>query len=90
MCICINCFFYSDCNLNKKLENYTSNKKYYSYSPIKTKLILNIFNKDLKNDIFSSFEYDVIECESFIEKPYHWIKTKKRIKQKTFFSLIFK
>jgi hypothetical protein len=70
MCICINCFYYNPCILNTNLENFQINKNFY---PVQTFINLNLFVNFSKDEV----EFDVIECNSFLEKPKNWIISKK-------------
>lgn len=84
MCICINCQFYRNCwikaGLNKIPKVYTSTSFKLNFSnnqkfnkklvqnKIGLKIFLNIFTKK------QEYEFDVIECEGFCEKPGAWIQ----------------
>jgi len=79
MCICINCFYYNICSLNLNLETIQTNKdkklttaKFKKY-PNFTVVNLNIFSRQLRDEL----EFDVIECNSFLEKPKMWILSKR-------------
>lgn len=83
MCICINCNFYNFCwiknGLHKIPKNFMQshikalNNKSTNHSKIlidKTLFLvinLNCFSKKQK------YEFDVIECEGFCEKPGYWL-----------------
>jgi len=83
MCICINCAFYKTCwikkGINKIPKNYVNlslntnisikkNIDSYTKRSMYIKILLNKF-------IFKhKYELDIIECESFCEKPGYWIK----------------
>lgn len=79
MCICINCFYYNICSLNLSLETIQINKdkklttakfkKYPNFAVVN----LNIFSQQLRDEL----EFDVIECNSFLEKPKMWILSKR-------------
>lgn len=79
MCICINCSYYNICSINLNLENIQTNRnkklttaksKFY---PDFAVVNLNIFSQQLKSEL----EFDVIECNSFLEKPKMWILSKR-------------
>lgn len=79
MCICINCFYYNICSLNLRLETIQINKdkklitaKFKLY-PNFAVVNLNIFSQQLRDEL----EFDVIECNSFLEKPKMWILSKR-------------
>jgi hypothetical protein len=79
MCICINCFYYNICSLNLNLEIIQTNKDKklttakFKLHPNFAVVNLNIFSQQLKDEL----EFDVIECNSFLEKPKMWILSKR-------------
>nr|YP_010478930.1 hypothetical protein Ycf34 [Lietzensia polymorpha]UVI61235.1 hypothetical protein Ycf34 [Lietzensia polymorpha] len=83
MCICINCGFYNNCwikqGIAKMPKNYINialdlNVPNPNIVNIKQALSLKI---NLNNFIFrQKYEFDVIECEGFCEKPGNWILKK--------------
>lgn len=79
MCICINCFYYNICPINLNLENIQTNNykksqiSELSFYPSFVVVNLSIFSQQLSDEL----EFDVIECNSFLEKPKMWIISKK-------------
>ena len=83
MCICINCDFYKKCWINKglnkipkvhtatflrlNLNNSSKNKTKLIQNKLFLKIFLNMFKKR------ENYEFDVIECEGFCEKPGQWL-----------------
>lgn len=79
MCICINCFYYNICPINLNLENRQKNsykkslQTKFSFHPNFVVVNLNIFSQQLNDEL----EFDIIECNSFLEKPKMWIISKR-------------
>ena len=82
MCICINCQFYNTCwikkGINKIPKNFLElpinlkiskkkNLKHVYMQTLSLKIFLNNFTTKQK------YEFDVIECEGFCEKPGEWL-----------------
>uniref|UniRef100_A0AAU7YRF5 Ycf34 n=1 Tax=Gracilaria hainanensis TaxID=2871843 RepID=A0AAU7YRF5_9FLOR len=75
MCICVNCRHVQNCityHLIQKQHNDRYNKKIISnyFIPKETLININIDYID-KN---TSFDWDLIECLSFVEIPGYWIR----------------
>lgn len=74
MCICINCAFYTKCWIKKGLKKipkvYTN-----TYLKIKLQKEKKVFLRILLNTFLKkqNYEFDVMECECFCEKPGQWI-----------------
>nr|YP_009550329.1 hypothetical protein Ycf34 [Characiopsis acuta]QAA11351.1 hypothetical protein Ycf34 [Characiopsis acuta] len=82
MCICINCQFYNSCWIKKGINKIpkiflelpvilkTNNKHYSKFIFSKTLSIKILLNKFIRKQ---KYEFDVIECEGFCEKPGEWL-----------------
>nr|QCI06253.1 hypothetical protein [Dicranema revolutum] len=74
MCICINCRHVHSCTtykiVQKKHYIKTTNTSNISFIPNNTLIEVNITNY-LHN---IKFEWDLIECSSFVEQPGYWTK----------------
>nr|QCI09136.1 hypothetical protein [Inkyuleea mariana] len=72
MCICINCRHANNCNtyyfIKQQHYNYRL-KKNTNFIPINTLIKINIIH--FMNE--SKFDWDLIECLSFVEKPGNWL-----------------
>nr|YP_010198958.1 hypothetical protein LK147_pgp133 [Hydropuntia urvillei]UAD88407.1 hypothetical protein [Hydropuntia urvillei] len=75
MCICVNCRHVHNC-ITYRLIQKQHNKQYNVQSniffiPQKTLINININGYNLN----TCFDWDLIECLSFIEKPGYWIES---------------
>nr|YP_009295707.1 conserved hypothetical plastid protein [Mastocarpus papillatus]AOL58191.1 conserved hypothetical plastid protein [Mastocarpus papillatus] len=72
MCICINCKYVNSCStyqLIQKQHQQDMLNIYTTFTPINTLITINI-NQSYKT---STFDWDLIECLSFTEKPGNWL-----------------
>nr|AOM64545.1 hypothetical protein Riqu_066 [Riquetophycus sp.] len=77
MCICINCRHVHNCTTYKIIQKQHEQDVYKSYSvfiPSQTIIKVNI-NTSLKS---TQFDWDLIECLSFIEQPGKWLFNLKK------------
>jgi hypothetical protein len=86
MCICINCNFYKSCWINKGLHEIPKNflKTSLNFNKGCVLFIENephipfkqsIYLKIILNSFYlkQMFEFDVVECEGFCERPGYWL-----------------
>lgn len=79
MCICVNCRHINNCKtyhfiqLQHKLNLKETHKIECSknFIPINTIVQINIYNKRNTKKII--FDWDLVECLSFVEKPGFWL-----------------
>nr|UAD87171.1 hypothetical protein [Gracilaria pacifica] len=74
MCICVNCRHVHNCvtyHLIQKQHNYRYNKKIVSTYFIPKETLINININYIDKSI--CFDWDLIECLSFVEIPGSWI-----------------
>lgn len=72
MCICINCRHVHNCSTYKIVQKqHKQNLLKYktSFTPVCTLIQINI----KQNLVDINFEWDLVECLSFVEKPGHWL-----------------
>lgn len=72
MCICINCRHVHNCTIYKIIQKQHQQK---TYSPeivfIPSDTIINI-NINQSNNLIK-FDWDLVECSSFVEEPGKWL-----------------
>nr|YP_009295353.1 hypothetical chloroplast RF34 [Dasya binghamiae]AOH77365.1 hypothetical chloroplast RF34 [Dasya binghamiae] len=72
MCICVNCRHMNQCQtyifIEKQHKNINLKYKYINFMPIHTLIQINI----QKKMNYTSIDWDLIECLSFVEKPGLW------------------
>nr|YP_010196332.1 hypothetical protein LKZ37_pgp136 [Gracilaria cearensis]UAD83729.1 hypothetical protein [Gracilaria cearensis] len=76
MCICVNCRHVHNCvtyHLIQKQHNYRYNKKIISNYFIPKEALINININTNYTDKNIWFDWDLIECLSFVEIPGYWI-----------------
>nr|YP_010198580.1 hypothetical protein LK037_pgp109 [Gracilaria pacifica]UAD86996.1 hypothetical protein [Gracilaria pacifica] len=74
MCICVNCRHVHNCvtyHLIQKQHNYRYNKKIISTYFIPKETLINININYIDKSIY--FDWDLMECLSFVEIPGSWI-----------------
>nr|YP_009393491.1 hypothetical protein [Bostrychia simpliciuscula]ARW62053.1 hypothetical protein [Bostrychia simpliciuscula] len=75
MCICINCRHIDYCKtynfINKQHLNEKKNLKKIQLLFIPKNIVINININ--KKDMYTTIDWDLIECLSFIEKPGNWL-----------------
>nr|QCI05063.1 hypothetical protein [Callithamnion tetricum] len=74
MCICVNCRHIYQCNTYLFIQKQHKKKivqslKKYNFTPQDTIIKINI----IKNVDQMKFDWDLIECLSFIEQPGKWL-----------------
>nr|WCH58136.1 hypothetical protein [Cystoclonium purpureum f. stellatum] len=73
MCICVNCRHVNNCSTYRVIEKQHSQnlnqKNNSSFIPMNTLIQVNIH----KNLYYVKFEWDLVECLSFVEKPGYWL-----------------
>nr|YP_009497933.1 Ycf34 [Gracilaria changii]ART65197.1 Ycf34 [Gracilaria changii] len=74
MCICVNCKHVNNCvtyQLIRKQHNDRYNSHLYKNSFVPNKTLININIIYINQSIY--YDWDLIECLSFIETPGQWI-----------------
>nr|YP_010196946.1 hypothetical protein LK099_pgp136 [Crassiphycus corneus]UAD84750.1 hypothetical protein [Crassiphycus corneus] len=74
MCICVNCRHVHNCvtyQLIQKQHNYKCDIKIINNSFIPKKALINISISYVNRNIY--YDWDLIECLSFVEIPGQWI-----------------
>jgi len=72
MCICINCRHVHNCTTYQiitKQHNEKNNNSSFNFIPMNTLININLNN----SDTYYEYDWDLVECLSFTEKPGNWL-----------------